>query len=61
MWFAWNGSRTGERGPGGALVEARVRSTLGGPAVVRLGTKTARIETKAGHTLTLDAELRVKR
>jgi alpha-L-fucosidase 2 len=69
---AWpSGSVSGLRAQGGfeisetwndgALVEARVRSTLGGPVAVRLGTKTARIETKAGHTLTLDAGLREKR
>jgi alpha-L-fucosidase 2 len=44
----------------GALVWARVRSTLGGLVVVRLGTKMARIRTKAGQTVTLDARLQEK-
>jgi alpha-L-fucosidase 2 len=63
---AWPvGSVTGLRAQGGfeiseswndgALVEARIRSTLGGPVVVRLGTKTTRFETKAGQTLMLPA------
>jgi alpha-L-fucosidase 2 len=57
---AQGGFEISERWNDGTLVEARVRSTLGGPVVVRLGTKTARIETKAGHTLTLDGRLREK-
>jgi alpha-L-fucosidase 2 len=52
---AQGGFEVSEAWNDGSLVEARVRSTLGGPVVVRLGTKMVRLETKAGQTLTLPA------
>jgi len=66
---AWpSGSVRGLRGQGGfevsltwkdgALVEAQVRSTLGGPVVVRLGSNTERFETTAGRALALNGRLR---
>jgi len=58
---AHGGFEVSEEWKDGALVKARVRSTVGGPVVVRLGAKTARFETTAGRLLTLDGGLRAAR
>jgi len=65
---AWpQGSVTGLRGrggfevdlawKGGALERAVIRSKLGGPATVRFGDKTVRLDTHAGGTVTLAGTL----
>ena len=44
----------------GKLTSAVIRSALGGPCVVRYGSKTVALATKAGKTYTLDGGLKQK-
>ena len=46
---AQGGFEISETWNSGALVEARIRSTRGGPVVVRVGTETTRFQTKVGQ------------
>jgi alpha-L-fucosidase 2 len=48
---AQGGFEVSETWKNGALTEARVRSTRGGPVVVRIAGKTRRFQTKPGETL----------
>jgi alpha-L-fucosidase 2 len=50
---AQGGFEVSARWKDGVLLEARIRSTLGGPALVRVGGKTTRFSTRAGQVLTI--------
>jgi alpha-L-fucosidase 2 len=55
---AQGGFEVSARWEDGALVDARLRSTLGGPVLVRVGEKTVRLRTSPGTEVTLDEGLR---
>jgi len=55
---AQGGFEVSEEWKNGALVRVRVRSSVGGPVVLKLGTRTVRLETSPGRTLALDGRLR---